>query len=71
MTEMETENQTAKRQYWQTTNCTRGKSTIVGPNRTEKRKNNKVYYNWPVSQANHRRVKMLFFKKWNQKLINT
>ena len=29
--------------------------TIVGPNMTEKRKNNKVYYNsnWPVSQANH------------------
>ena len=31
---------------------------IVGPNMTEKRKNNKVYYNWPVSQANHGSVKM-------------
>ena len=39
MTEMETENQTAKRQYLQTTR-TRGKPTIVGPNMTEKRKNN-------------------------------
>ena len=37
--------------------------TIVGPNMTEKRKNNKVYYNWPVSQTNHGGVKMLFFNK--------
>jgi len=60
-----------KRQYWQTTNCTRGKHTIVGSNMTEKIKNNKVYYNWPVSQAKHGRVQMLFLKKWKQKLINT
>ena len=67
-----TENQTAKRQYNQQyqrkaynswSKYDRGKPTIVGPNMTEKRKNNKVYYNWPVSQANHGRVKMLFFKK--------
>ena len=39
--------------------------TIVGANMTEKRKNNKVYYNrnWPVSQTNHGSVKMLFFNK--------
>jgi hypothetical protein len=39
--------------------------TIVGPNMTEKRKNNKVYYNWPVSQKNQgnvKNIKMLFFK---------
>ena len=51
--------------------CTRGKPTLVDPNMTEKRKNNKVYYNCPVSQTNHGRVKMLFLKKWNQKLMNT
>ena len=62
MTEMETENQTAKRQYLQTTR-TRGKPTIVGPNMTEKRKNNKVYYNWPISQTNHGSVKMFFLEK--------
>jgi t-SNARE complex subunit (syntaxin) len=33
---------------------------------TEKIKNNKVYYNWPVSQVNHGRVKMsLTFKRIN------
>jgi hypothetical protein len=36
--------------------------TIVGPNMTEKRKNNKVYYNWPVIQTNQGSIKMLFFK---------
>ena len=35
---------------------------IVVPNMTEKRKNNKVYYNWPVSKTNQGSVKMLFFK---------
>jgi hypothetical protein len=45
---MKTENQTAKGQYRQTANSTRGKPTIVGPKMTVKRKNNKVYYNWPV-----------------------
>ena len=37
--------------------------TIVGPNMTEKRKNNKVHYNWTVRQTNHGSAKMFFFKK--------
>ena len=31
---------------------------IIGSNMTEKRKNNKVYYNWPVSLTNNGSVKM-------------
>ena len=60
---METENQTAKRQLLTNNQQYQRKaSTIVGPNMTEKRKNNKVHYNWPVSQTNQGSVKMLFFK---------
>jgi hypothetical protein len=31
---------------------------IIGSNMTEKRKNNNVYYNWPVSLTNNGSVKM-------------
>ena len=48
--------QTSKQKYQ------RKAPIIVCPYMTEKRKNKKVYYNWPVGQTNQVRVKMLFFK---------
>ena len=67
---MKTENQTAKGQYWWTTNSTRGKPTIVGPNMTVKWKNNKedTKQNKQQKQTNKRRKPVHPIKEMNEKL---